>query len=154
MNKLVSSIEKVLCRFPNKNDGALAQIIASVVIALLVGGSAPWWWQEFFSREDALDPQPPERIDPIPEPTVSPAPSPQPEPIEPRRTSISVAYRGDYYGCNLPVSISVAGQEFYPDAAIYQIGDIEVGQQQYQLVDRLTVQLLAAARFSVRELSM
>jgi len=132
----------------NKNDGPLGQIIASVVIALLVGGSAPWWWQALFAGEDTPNPQPPEQIAPTPEPTASPTPSPQPEPVEPRLTSISVAYRGDYFGCSLPVSISVAGQAFYPDAAIYQISNVEVGQQQYQVGGQINCPTVGSCQVS------
>ncbi|MEM8502777.1 MAG: hypothetical protein AAF716_06440 [Cyanobacteria bacterium P01_D01_bin.1] len=124
----------------NQNDSPIVQIVASVVIALLVGGSAPWWWQEFFSK-DTPDPASTERIEPISDSSTTASPVqasptpvvPNPEPPAPRRTSISVAYRGDYYGCSLPVAISVAGKQVYPQGAIYQISDVEVGQQGYQI---------------------
>lgn len=50
-----------------------------------------------------------------------------------QRASISIAYPGDYYGCNLPVSISIGDQTFYPQGRIFQASNIELGQQKYQI---------------------
>jgi hypothetical protein len=57
--------------------------------------------------------------------------SPTPEP--PRTAAINVAYRGDNFGCTLPVSINIGGQEFYPKGNLFQATGIKTGQQRYQI---------------------
>lgn len=74
----------------NKNDSAVAQLIAGIVTALLVGGTAPWWWQEFFSTKE---PEPTVRIVPEPEPTVRIVP----EPPLPEALDISGVWQGVIY---------------------------------------------------------
>ena len=73
-------------------------------------------------------PSPSPTLPPIVTPTSEPSPPPPPE-----TTSITVAYGGDFFGCNLPISISIGDQEFYPQGSAYQINGIEVGQQNYRV---------------------
>jgi hypothetical protein len=110
----------------NKSN-VVGQTIATVVVALLVGGTSPWWWNEFFGKDSQSN-------SPSPTPTNSLLPndsSPSPSPIQ--RTSISVAYRGDGFGCSLPLSIQIGDQKFYPQGYFFEVNGIMTGQQGYQI---------------------
>jgi hypothetical protein len=51
----------------------------------------------------------------------------------PSRTSINVAYRGEYWACNLQISISIGDQKFYPQSNPFPVNNIEPGSQKYEI---------------------
>lgn len=110
----------------NKSN-VVGQTIVTVVVALLVGGTSPWWWNEFFGKDSQ-----PTSSSPVPTNSVISADLP-PSSAPIQRTSISVAYRGDAYGCSLPLSIQVGDQEFYPQGYFFEVNGIMTGQQEYQI---------------------
>jgi len=113
----------------NENKSSVVgQIIATVVVALLVGGTSPWWWNEFFGKEDRQ----PNSPNPTPTNSILPENSSSSSPPT-QRTSISVAYRGDVFGCSLPLSIQIGDQKFYPQGYFFEVNGIMTGQQGYQI---------------------
>ena len=124
----------------NNNNSVLGQIMVTVVVALLVGGSSPWWWQEIFSKK-TVTPEP----TPTPAPAPEPVPTPAPEPV-PQRASINIAYQGDSYGCNLPISISIGDQAFYPQGALFQVENIKLGQQRYQINGQINCPIIGSCQ--------
>ena len=122
------------------NESVFWKIAIPVLIALLAGGTSPWWWEAFFNKSpvaEAPDPTPP--ASPTPDdPVPAPAPEPTSEPVIPltsERASITIAYTGDYFGCRLPIEISIGDQSLYPAGSgyVFAYNDVEVGQQPYQI---------------------
>lgn len=112
------------------SESVFWKIAVPVIVALLVGGTSPWWWQEFFSQ--SREPDSPSADPPIATPTPD---SPTPTPSAPTRTSIRIAYRGDYDQCSLPILIDIGDQSLYPSGKgyVFQYNNVEVGQQPYQV---------------------
>ena len=111
----------------NKNNSLIVQIISSVIIALLAGAAAPWWWQEIKAFFAGKSPEP----SPIPTPTYTP-----------QKTLINIAYRGDNFGCVLPIAINISGQSFYPQGNFSSIDNIDLGQQRYQITGQIHCQTI------------
>jgi hypothetical protein len=55
---------------------------------------------------------------------------PTPSPLT---TSINVAYRGDPYSCSFPITIDIGNQSFSPNSNPFQVNNIEIGEQKYQI---------------------
>ncbi len=124
------------------NESVFWKIAIPVIIALLAGGTSPWWWQEFFAEQPKTEPSVSNPTEPEPTASASPTPAPvSPDPAPPDtpaildRASISIAYTGDYYGCRLPVEISIGDRSLYPSGSGYSFvyNDVAVGQQPYQI---------------------
>ncbi|MEO0708656.1 MAG: hypothetical protein AAF050_23765, partial [Cyanobacteria bacterium J06649_5] len=124
-------------------NSILGLIVAPVIVALLVGGTAPWWWQEFFADKDptAVVPSPESKAPAEEEPdeeeslgTDTSPPAASPPPVStPQQASINLAYTGDYFGCNLPLAVTIDEQDFYPQGNVFQANGVSVGQQSYQI---------------------
>ena len=56
-------------------------------------------------------------------------------PLKPERatelTSINLAYSGDYYACNLPLSISIGDKQVVPQSNFFQVNGVKPGKQSY-----------------------
>jgi hypothetical protein len=91
-------------------------------------------FQDKITKFNSPEPKPssPEPKPSSPEPKPS-SPEPEPSSPEPQKTSINVAYGGDYLGCRLPIAINIANQRLYPQSNLFQVNDIEVGRQRYQI---------------------
>lgn len=129
----------------NSIKGHIIAGIITIVSTLIIGGTAPWWWQEVKPNSSKPEPEEPKPTQPQPEvkseptpsqPPVTPVTPPTPQPPVPQiaRVPINIAYTGDYYACNLPVSIAIGDQQFSPQgnlfqANVFQANGIQTGQQ-------------------------
>lgn len=149
-------------------NSILGLIVAPVIVALLVGGTAPWWWQEFFADKDptAVVPSPENKAPAGEEPAgegpdeegsdeeeplgtdISP-PAASPPPVStPQQASINLAYTGDYFGCNLPLAVTIDEQDFYPQGNVFQANGVSVGQQSYQISGQINCPAIGICQVS------
>lgn len=54
-----------------------------------------------------------------------------------RSTTISLNYRGDAYNCSLPITITIGNESFIPTGNTYQISNIPLGEQYYQITGQI-----------------
>jgi len=76
--------------------------------------------------------------------TLSPLPdSPQPTT---KTTTIYIGYPGDPYGCQLPITITIAGQTFIPQGIMFIVNDIPIGQHPYTIDGTITCTYIGHCR--------
>lgn len=52
-------------------------------------------------------------------------------------TSIGVAYAGDYYSCQLPVTITIGDQSFIPTSNLHTVSNVALGSQSYSIAGQI-----------------
>lgn len=60
-------------------------------------------------------------------------PPPTTPPSRPSTTTVNLAYAGDMYGCYLPISVNIGGQNFAPQSNFYTVSGIPKGEQAYSI---------------------
>ncbi len=93
------------------SNGLINALLVPIVLALTVGGTSPWWWQYTPWSNSSVNP---------PDPPVN-------------RTSITVSYLGDIYGCALPLTMRIGDREFIPRGNSFLIDGVKIGDQNYQI---------------------
>ncbi len=140
------------------NESVFWKIAIPVLIALLAGSTSPWWWEAFFDKSPVVEaPDPDLPVSPVPDPAPEPTSEPTSEPAIPpvsERASITIAYTGDYFGCRLPVEISIGDQSLYPagNGYVFAYNDVELGQQPYQIEGQIQCPSIEFVKHSVMAL--
>lgn len=102
-----------------KYNGSIERIIVPILLALLVGGTVPWWWQytPWYNGNPPID-----------------------------RTTITIAYLGDPWNCNLPLMIRIGDREFAPQGSYFPVDGIKLGQQNYQINGTINCNILGSCQ--------
>ncbi|WP_412061067.1 hypothetical protein [Rubrivirga sp. IMCC45206] len=67
------------------------------------------------------------------EPASPRAPTPREAPDEPERTTVTLSYAGDLYGCVLDLAFDVGDQSIRPSSNVVQLSGVELGRQPYRI---------------------
>ncbi len=72
----------------------------------------------------------------VPTPVELPARDERPAlaaPVEPERTTVTLSYAGDVYGCVLDLALDVGDQSVRPSSNVVRLDGVEVGRQPYRI---------------------
>ena len=90
-----------------------------------------------------LVPQPTQQ--PLQQPTQAPVIQ---QPVQPQTTAVTIAYSGDYYGCQLPLNMQIGGVSFVPQGNYYQVAGVPVGVQHYAISGQIMCPAIGSCQAS------
>ena len=112
------------------------------------------FWGLTFNKKgetEVVDPQPlknPQQTFPDQNQSNTSSQSTVQQPVQPQTTAVTIAYSGDYYGCQLPLNMQIGGVSFVPQGNYYQVGGVPLGVQQYAISGQIMCPAIGSCQAS------